>query len=94
MLALQNGNIDAYDERVLQEYLAALVRDENIEVTFTPSVRYRVLTLNCEKFPLNITAFRRAMAFGFDKYRVNLECIGGVLLSLIFFKRPKRKLQP
>jgi ABC-type transport system substrate-binding protein len=78
MLALQNGDIDAYDERVLQDYLAALIRDPNIEVTFTPSVRYRALTLNCEKFPLNITAFRRAMAFGFDKYRANVECIGGV----------------
>ncbi|MFX0013276.1 MAG: ABC transporter substrate-binding protein [Promethearchaeota archaeon] len=78
MLALQNGDIDAYDERILQDYLAALVRDQNIDVTFTPSVRYRALTLNCEKFPLNITAFRRAMAFGFDKYRANVECIGGV----------------
>ncbi|MFX0013840.1 MAG: ABC transporter substrate-binding protein [Promethearchaeota archaeon] len=78
MLALQNGDIDAYDERVLQDYLAALVRDPNIEVTFTPSVRYRALTLNCMKFPTNITAFRRAMAFGFDKYRANVECIGGV----------------
>ncbi|MFX1548213.1 MAG: ABC transporter substrate-binding protein [Promethearchaeota archaeon] len=78
MLALQNGDIDAYDERILTDYLSALVRDQNIDVTFTPSVRYRSLTLNCEKFPLNITAFRRAMAFGFDKYRANVECIGGV----------------
>jgi ABC-type transport system substrate-binding protein len=78
MLALQNGDVDAYDERVLQDYLAALVRDENVEVTFTPSVRYRALTLNCDRFPTNITAFRRAMAFGFDKYRANVECIGGV----------------
>jgi ABC-type transport system substrate-binding protein len=78
MLALQNGDVDAYDERVLQDYLAALVRDPNIEVTFTPSVRYRALTLNCARFPTNITAFRRAMAFGFDKYRANVECIGGV----------------
>ncbi|MFX0013278.1 MAG: ABC transporter substrate-binding protein [Promethearchaeota archaeon] len=77
MLALQNGDIDAYDERVPQDYLAALVRDPNIEVSFTPSVRYRALTLNSDRFPLNISAFRRAMAFGYDKYRANLECIGG-----------------
>ncbi|MFX1247213.1 MAG: ABC transporter substrate-binding protein, partial [Promethearchaeota archaeon] len=77
ILALQKGDIDAYDESVPQDYLAALVNDPNIEVTFTPSVRYRVLKLNCELFPLNITAFRRALAFGYDKYRANLECIGG-----------------
>ncbi|MFX0013275.1 MAG: ABC transporter substrate-binding protein [Promethearchaeota archaeon] len=76
MAALQTGEIDAYDEQVQQNYLAAVVRDENIEVTFTPSVRYQALTLNCERFPTNITAFRRAMAFGFDKYRANVEVIG------------------
>ncbi|MFX1334589.1 MAG: ABC transporter substrate-binding protein, partial [Promethearchaeota archaeon] len=77
ILALQNGDIDVYDERVPQDYLAGLVSDPNIEVTFTPSVRYRALTLNCDRFPLNITAFRRAMAFGYDKSRANRECIGG-----------------
>ena len=65
--ALQNGDIDAYDERVLVDYLVPLINNENITVTFTPSVRYNALTLNCERFPTNITAFRRAMAFGFDK---------------------------
>ncbi|MFX0207731.1 MAG: hypothetical protein ACFFDT_17210 [Candidatus Hodarchaeota archaeon] len=51
MLALQNGDIDAYDERVLQDYVASLVNNPNIDVTFTPSVRYRALTLNCDRFP-------------------------------------------
>ncbi|MFW9905976.1 MAG: ABC transporter substrate-binding protein [Candidatus Thorarchaeota archaeon] len=69
MAALQTGEIDAYDEHVLNDYLAALVRDEDVELTFTPSTKYRALTLNCARFPTNITAFRRAMAFGFDKYR-------------------------
>ncbi|MFX0013277.1 MAG: ABC transporter substrate-binding protein [Promethearchaeota archaeon] len=78
MLALQLGDIDAFDEQVRQDYLAGLHRDPNIEQTFTPSLRYRALTLNCAKFPTNITAFRRAMAFGFDKTRANIECIGGV----------------
>ncbi|MFX0204342.1 MAG: ABC transporter substrate-binding protein [Candidatus Hodarchaeota archaeon] len=68
MAALQNGNIDAYDEQVLEDYLVPLVNNENVEVSFTRSTRYRVLTLNCERFPTNITAFRRAMAFGVDKF--------------------------
>ncbi len=78
MMALQNGDIDAYDERVLQDDIASLVSDPDVDVTFTPSVRYRALTLNCARFPTNITAFRRAMAYGFDKYRANVECIGGI----------------
>ncbi|MFX0121236.1 MAG: ABC transporter substrate-binding protein [Promethearchaeota archaeon] len=80
MLALQNGDVDGYDERLnyLLEYLPVLVKNPYIEITFTPSRLFRSLTLNCEKFPTNITAFRRAMAFGFDKYRANVECIGGI----------------
>lgn len=79
MADLQTGEIDAYDDQVPQNsFLAACVRDPNIEVTFTPSMRYQALTMNCERFPTNITAFRRAMAFGCDKYRSNVECIGGM----------------
>lgn len=77
MLALQKGDIDAYDDRVPNDYLAALVRDPDIEVRFTPDLRYRVITPNCGRFPTNITGYRRAMAFGMDKYRANIEAVGG-----------------
>ncbi|MFX0204817.1 MAG: ABC transporter substrate-binding protein [Candidatus Hodarchaeota archaeon] len=76
MAALQTGEIDAYDEHVLNNFLVALVNDEDIEVTFTPSTKYRALTFNCARFPTNITAFRRAMAFGYDKYPYS-DIIGG-----------------
>ncbi|UCG03883.1 MAG: hypothetical protein JSW11_07835 [Candidatus Heimdallarchaeota archaeon] len=82
MLALQSGEIVVDDERIQSDYLAALVRDPNIEVTFAPGLRYRVITLNCEKFPTNITGYRRAVAFAYDKYRANMEAIGGVGLQL------------
>ncbi|MFW9903263.1 MAG: ABC transporter substrate-binding protein [Candidatus Thorarchaeota archaeon] len=82
ILALEKGDVDAYDERVLEDYVVPLYNNENIQVTFTPNVRYRVLTLNCERFPLNITAFRRAMAFGFDKYGINQECIWEPVIPL------------
>ncbi|MFX0207873.1 MAG: ABC transporter substrate-binding protein [Candidatus Hodarchaeota archaeon] len=78
MVALQNGDIDAFDEQPQQSYLGPSIRDQNVEYTFTPSLSYRALILNCAMFPTNITAFRRAMAFGFDKNRANVECIGGV----------------
>ena len=38
MLALQAGDIDAYDERVLEDNLIFLVNNPDIYVTFTPSV--------------------------------------------------------
>ncbi|MFX1508313.1 MAG: ABC transporter substrate-binding protein [Promethearchaeota archaeon] len=76
MLALQEGEIDAYDGRVLQDYLAGFVRDPNITVTFTPSANYRSLNLDCYRYPTNITAFRRAMAYGFDKYQAAIGCVG------------------
>ncbi len=82
MLALQNGDIESYDDRVLSDYLAALVRDPNIEITFTLGVRYRTLNLNCARFPTNITAYRRAMAYAFDKYQANIEAVGGVGVPL------------
>ncbi|MFW9903262.1 MAG: ABC transporter substrate-binding protein [Candidatus Thorarchaeota archaeon] len=82
ILALEKGDVDVYDERVLEDYLISLTNNPEVQVTFSPSIRYRALTLNCERFPLNITAFRRAMAFGFDKYRANTECIMGFGMPL------------
>ncbi|MFW9903264.1 MAG: ABC transporter substrate-binding protein [Candidatus Thorarchaeota archaeon] len=82
ILALEEGDVDAYDDRVEQDYLVSLINNPEVQVTFSPSNRYRALTLNCERFPLNITAFRRAMAFGFDKYRANTECIMGFGMPL------------
>lgn len=68
-LALLSGEIDfiyrptGYDEE--------LAEDPNVEVT-TASVRngYGHLTINCGKYPLNISAFRRAFALAYDKSRV------------------------
>ncbi len=77
MLALQSGAIDAYDERVLSTYLPSLVPDPNIEIKVSLGSMYRCLVLNSQRFPLNITGYRRAIAFGMDKYRINMEAIGG-----------------
>ncbi|MFX0205729.1 MAG: ABC transporter substrate-binding protein [Candidatus Hodarchaeota archaeon] len=80
--ALQNGDIDAYDGQVEWNHVVPLLNNPKIQVTFTPNLRYQALLINCGKFPTNITAFRRAMAFGFDKYLAAQECIEGVCLLL------------
>ena len=82
MLALQAGDQDAYDERVLSTYLPGLVADPDIDIKVSLGSSYRVLVLNSEKFPINITGFRRAMAFGMDKWRVNTEAVGGAGVPL------------
>jgi ABC-type transport system substrate-binding protein len=82
MLALQAGTIDAYDERVLSSYLPGLVSNPDIEVKVSLGSMYRVLVLNSQKFPINITGFRRAMAFGMNKYQINTEAVGGAGVPL------------
>jgi ABC-type transport system substrate-binding protein len=82
MLALESGEIDAHSERVQTPYLSSLLRNPDIQVQVTLANRYRVLYLNNAKFPLNITGFRRAIAFGMDKEKINNEAIGGSGLPL------------
>lgn len=82
MLALESGEIDAHSERVQTPYLSSLLRNPDIQVQVTLANRYRVLYLNNAKFPLNITGFRRAMAFGMDKEKINTEAIGGAGMPL------------
>ncbi|MFX0204962.1 MAG: ABC transporter substrate-binding protein [Candidatus Hodarchaeota archaeon] len=82
MLALQSGGFDAYDERVLKEYLPTLVPDPDVDVRISLGSMYRVLVLNCLRFPTNITGYRRAMAYGMDKYKINIEAIDGAGVPL------------
>ncbi|MFX1282774.1 MAG: ABC transporter substrate-binding protein [Promethearchaeota archaeon] len=80
MLALREGppqGVTSYDDRVLSAYVAPLVVDEDISVNVTLGTIYRQLTLNSGRFPTNLTGYRRAMAYGIDKYHVNAEAIGG-----------------
>ncbi|MHA2172410.1 MAG: ABC transporter substrate-binding protein [Candidatus Kariarchaeaceae archaeon] len=77
MLALEAGDIDAHTERVQTAYMNVLLQNPDINLQIHLANRYRTLNLNTDKFPLNITNYRRAMAFGLDKYRINDEAIGG-----------------
>lgn len=77
MSALHSGEIDAYDDRVPPEFVPDLMMNPNIEVKSSPSTFFRQLSLNCGRFPTNITGYRRAMAFGLDKYQNNEQAIEG-----------------
>jgi ABC-type transport system substrate-binding protein len=74
--ALVIGDVDAYHDQIQLDPMG-YPEDPDITVEFSPSTLYKQLVLNSGRFPTNITAFRRAMAFGFDKYRAIHECIMG-----------------
>ena len=42
-----------------------------IDLSWTPRNGYGYLSINCDKYPLNITAFRRALAFSLDKEMIS-----------------------
>ena len=53
--------------------------DLDPDITIASALRngYGHITINCDKFPLNLSVFRRAFAFAFDKYRVTDEILSG-----------------
>lgn len=76
--AVISGEIDAHTGRVqMQLQMGFPISPADVQVQVILANRYRVLYLNNGKFPLNITGFRRAIAYGMDKHRINDEAIGG-----------------
>ncbi len=53
--------------------------DANPDISIYGALRngYGHIVINCDKYPLNMSAFRRAFAFAFDKYRVTAEVMDG-----------------
>jgi len=70
ILALINDEIDLIGETIASDYLPALSSAENIEVANVPRNGYGYLCIKTDKYPLNITDFRRAFAFALDKERI------------------------
>lgn len=55
-----------------------MLGSEWIDLPTTPRNGYGYFTINCNKYPLNITAFRRALAFALDKDTICEEGLGGL----------------
>jgi peptide/nickel transport system substrate-binding protein len=71
VLALQNDEIDMIAEYLDAEQYSALSTSEDIAIAQTLGNGYGLVTINTAKYPLNITAFRRAIAFAVDKERIS-----------------------
>jgi len=64
-LELKTGKLDIM---VLSpEYVKEAEKDPNIKVVISDDIYFDYLTLNTKKYPLNITAFRRALSYAIDK---------------------------
>ena len=76
ILALIDGDIDACADSVSLDYIDQLNDAENVALTRMPKNGYGLLNINCEKYPLNITGFRRALAYALDKETLCQEVWG------------------
>ncbi|MBS3796071.1 MAG: hypothetical protein KGY80_14290 [Candidatus Thorarchaeota archaeon] len=68
--ALLDDDIQAIDDTVGWEYLDELSEAESIRIAEIPRNGYGYLCINCQKYPFNLTAFRRAFSFAIDKERI------------------------
>ncbi|MDF1539635.1 MAG: ABC transporter substrate-binding protein, partial [Candidatus Thorarchaeota archaeon] len=77
VLALMDNNIDIIGDMIDPAFLGALMSSPEIGIETTPRNGYGLYTLNCQKYPLNISSFRRAIAFALDKERISSELWDG-----------------
>jgi ABC-type transport system substrate-binding protein len=72
---LQVGGVYSYDDELDPltfdiNQLAEIEAHPDIEMTSEPGTSYRQFTLNCQRFPTNLTGYRVALAYALDKYQV------------------------
>lgn len=76
--ALQNNVIDLIGDTVDPSFLPQLQSSSDITVTEQVRNGYGYFTINCDKYPLNLTAFRRAAAFALDKQAICTDTWDGL----------------
>ncbi|MFW9834085.1 MAG: ABC transporter substrate-binding protein, partial [Candidatus Thorarchaeota archaeon] len=77
ILELQNGEIEMDTSFFDPVYLPTIEADSEIDVHTTLRNGYGHLTINCQKYPLNISGLRRAMAYAIDKTELGLDYFDG-----------------
>jgi len=77
VLALLSGEIEMDNSFFDPVFLPELDADPDIDIYTSIRNGYGHITINCERYPLNISGFRRAFAFAFDKTRVTEEILDG-----------------
>jgi peptide/nickel transport system substrate-binding protein len=78
VLALQDDEIDLIGDMVDPSFLDTLTEAENIDVANVKRNGYGYVNINTAKYPLNITNFRRAIAFALDKEAISDDAWDGL----------------
>ena len=81
VLALQAGEIEMDTSFIDPSYLPTLATDPDISIHQVEQNGYGQLIINCAKYPLNISGFRRAFAFAFNKTKVASEVMDGFVFE-------------
>ncbi|MGQ4832477.1 MAG: ABC transporter substrate-binding protein [Candidatus Asgardarchaeia archaeon] len=71
VLNLLNNEAHLRDSFIDPQYLDLLEAASNVDVFSVWRMGWGHISFNCELFPFNITAFRRAFAFAYDKQKVS-----------------------
>jgi len=79
--ALLTGEVDIIAGWVEPGYIPLLEENHDISILNTLRNGYGQITINCGKYPLNISGFRRAFAYAFDKTRVKIDVFEGLSLE-------------
>jgi ABC-type transport system substrate-binding protein len=82
VLSLLNDEIDIIDQQLDPVFLPQFEGVDYIDVENVQRNGYGYLTINCAKYPFNITAFRRAIAFAMDKERISDDIWEGLASPL------------
>ncbi|TET11665.1 MAG: hypothetical protein E3J86_02365, partial [Candidatus Thorarchaeota archaeon] len=77
ILALQSGEIEMDNSFFDPLYYASLDLDPDIDIFRALRNGYGHITINTRDYPLNISAFRRAFAYAFDKTAVTSSIMDG-----------------
>ncbi len=77
VLALRTGEIEMDTGFIHPYYFPQVDTDPDIDIFRTFRNGYGHITINCAKYPLNISGLRRAFAFAFDKTRFTEEIMDG-----------------
>lgn len=75
-LALQAGEIDM-DLDFFHPIHLPNIWELDIDIFSSLRNGYGQITINCQRYPLSISGFRRAFAFAFDKTRITAEIMDG-----------------
>ena len=75
--ALAEGEIHLIGGFIDPAYLDLIVDNPNIKIVYTDRRGFGHISFNTRKFPVNMAAFRRAIAWAIDKYKVCEEAWAG-----------------